>query len=121
MTGVSGLNVVKVTGNINLNNASLTFTGPADAVFIVNVAGSIKLGGHGGIHVGGAVPQTSLLINMTGDGKLIDTHVGNDIQGVLLGPKVGGQLDGAFGQLILGRDFTLLSGGQVLGCECPVD
>src|SRR5205085_501159 len=97
VNGVSGLNVVSIAGNINLTNASLTLSGPSDAVFVVNVGGSISLTGSGGIVVGGAVPTGQLLINMTGSGAgLINTHVGNVIQGTLLGPNAGGTLDGTF-------------------------
>jgi Ice-binding-like len=120
ITGGSGLNVVDITGNVKLSNASLTLSGPPDAFFVVNIAGSVTLGGHGGIVVSGFAP-THLLINMTGSGKLLNTHVGNVIQGTLLGPNVGGTLDGAFGSLILGEDFTLMSGASVTfeGCFCP--
>jgi hypothetical protein len=120
VTGVSGLNVVDVNGDISLNNASLTLTGPGDAFFVVNVTGSINLVGSGGIQVGGAVPSSQLLVNLTGSGaNLIQTHVGNVIQGTLLGPNAGGSLDGAFGSVLLGRNFTLLSGVQVTfeGCR----
>jgi hypothetical protein len=120
VTGVSGLNVVKVTGNINLNNASLTLCGPADAAFVVNVAGSLTLVGTGGIGVCSTVPADQLLINMTGSGNsLINTHIGNTVEGTLLGPNVGGTLDGGFGSLILGQNFSLMSGVQVTfeGCK----
>jgi hypothetical protein len=120
ITGVTGLNVINVLGNISLNNGSLLFTGPADAFFVVNVGHAITLGGSGGIGVTGAVPVQNLLLNMTGSGNgLINTHVGNFVQGTLLGPNVGGQLDGSFGSLLLGQNFSLLSGATVNfeGCK----
>jgi hypothetical protein len=119
VNGHSGLNVVDVTGNINLSNASLTLTGPADAFFVVDVGGSITLGGSGGIKVGGSVPASQLLVNMTGNGASINTHVGNVVQGTLLGPLVGGSLDGAFGSLLLGENFSLLSGVTITFQGCP--
>jgi hypothetical protein len=119
VTGVSGLNVVDVNGNINLSNASLTLSGLSDAFFVVNVSGSITLGGNGGIVVGGSVSPSHLIINMTGSGNLINTHVGNVVQGTLLGPNVGGTLDGAFGSLLLGRDFSLMSGVTETFEGCP--
>jgi choice-of-anchor A domain-containing protein len=121
INGVSGLNVVKVTGDINLSGSQLTLSGPADAFFVVNVAGKIKLSGTGGIFAGGAMPSSHLLINMTGSGSNLDTHVGNTIQGTLLGPRTGGALNGAFGSVILGKDFSL-NGGVMVGfdgCFCP--
>jgi len=119
INGLSGLNVISVNGNINVTNASLTLTGPADAFFVVNVAGSIALGGAGGIQVGGEVPTSQLIINMTGSGNLINKHVGNVVQGTLLGPNVGGLPGGALGSLLLGRNFGLMSGVHVTyeGCN----
>jgi choice-of-anchor A domain-containing protein len=122
INGISGLNVVNVTGDINLGSSNrLTLSGPADAFFVVNVGGKIKLGGSGGIFVGGAMPQSHLLINITGSGQLLSTHVGNTIQGTLLGPRVGGSLNGRFGSIILGQNFSLLGGVTLTfgGCNCP--
>jgi hypothetical protein len=120
VTGVSGLNVVDVSGSVSLNDASLTLTGPSDAFFVVNVGGSIALVGSGGIQVGGSVTPDHLLVNLTGTGAgLINTHIGNVVQGTLLGPNAGGSLDGAFGSLLLGENFSLLSGVTVSfeGCQ----
>ena len=101
---------MKVTGNINLNNASLTLNGPPDAFFIVNVAGSITLGGSGGIVVSGGMPASHLLVNMTGSGSnLLNTHIGNVIQGTLLGPNAGGTLEGTVGAVLLGQNFSLMT------------
>jgi choice-of-anchor A domain-containing protein len=122
VTGVSGVNVVNISGNITLGSSnSLTLTGPADAFFVVNVGGSITMTGSGGIVVGGSVPTSHLLINMTGSGtNLISTGVGNTIQGTLLGPNAGGNLDGSFGSLILGENFAILSNSSssFQGCGC---
>ena len=110
VNGVSGVNVVNVTGSINLNNASLTLNGPSDAYFVVNVAGSITLGGSGGIVISGGMPASHLLINMRGNGStLLNTHIGNVIQGTLLGPNAGGTLEGTAGGVILGRNFSLMT------------
>jgi hypothetical protein len=110
VNGVSGLNVMNITGKINLNNASLTLNGPPNAFFVVNVAGSITLGGSGGIVASGGMPASHLLINMTGSGSpLLNTQVGNVIQGTLLGPNAGGTLRGSAGAVILGRNFSLMT------------
>jgi choice-of-anchor A domain-containing protein len=116
ITGVSGLNVVNITGDINMGSSnSLTLSGPADAFFVVNVGGQIKFTGSGGIFAGGSMPRSHLLINMTVSGSKLSTGVGNTIQGTLLGPKVGGSLDGFYDNVILGQNFSLLSGVTV-GC-----
>jgi hypothetical protein len=115
VTGNHGMNVVKITGDINLNSASLTLSGPADAYFVVIVGGKINLVGSGGIQVGDPVPSSHVLIYMSGSGdNLLQTHVDNVIQGTLLGPNVGGtSMDGSFNSLILGRNFQLMSGAKV--------
>jgi hypothetical protein len=107
VNGVSGLNVVNITGKINLNNASLTLNGPANAFFVVNVAGSISLNGSGGILATGGMPASHLLINMTGTGINLNTQIGNVIQGTVLGPNAGGTIRGHVGALLLGRNFSL--------------
>jgi hypothetical protein len=123
INGVSGLNVVNVTGDINLGGSNrLTLNGPPDAFFVVNVGGKIKLSGSGGIFAGGGMPSSHLLINMTGSGNtLLNTGVGNTVQGTLLGPRVGGTLDGVFGSVILGQNFDMASGVIAIfgGCLCP--
>jgi hypothetical protein len=120
VTGVSGVNVVDVTGSVSLSNAWLTLAGPADAFFVVNVGGSIKLVGTGGIRVGDGIAPGQLLVNLTGSGAgLVNTHVGNVVQGTLLGPNAGGSLDGAFGSLLLGQRFSLMSGVKVSYQGCP--
>ncbi len=107
VNGVSGLNVVNITGKINLNNASLTLNGPANAFFVVNVAGSISLNGSGGILATGGMPASHLLINMTGTGINLNTQVGNVIQGTVLGANAGGTIRGNVGAVLLGRNFSL--------------
>jgi hypothetical protein len=68
------------------------------------------------------LPSSHLLINMTGNGNnLLSTHVGNAIQGTLLGPRVGGTLNGVFGSVILEQNFNM-AGGVILrfgGGICP--
>jgi hypothetical protein len=118
VTGNSGVNVVNVSGDVNLSNGSLTLTGPSDAYFVVNVGGSITLGGSGGIVVAGSVPADQLIVNMTNSGS-VNTHVGNDIQGYLLGPTSGGSLDGTFDAVDLGGSFSLMSNANVTGLTPP--
>ena len=40
ITGVAGLNVIDINGNINLNNMNLTLNGPAGAQFVMDVVGN---------------------------------------------------------------------------------
>ncbi len=112
VTGVAGLNVVDVRGNINLANAALTLSGPSNAYFVLNVSGSITLSGTGAIKVGGSVQSSRVLVNMTGGGA-INTGSGDIVEGTLLGPTSGGSLAGGFGDLLLGANFSLMPGSQV--------
>ena len=68
-------------------------TGPSDAVFVINLSGSLTLDGSGGIIATGGVLSSHVLVNMTGTGSnLISTHVDNIINAVVLGPNVGGTI-----------------------------
>ena len=89
-------------------------TGPSDAVFVINLSGSLTLDGSGGIIASGGVLSSHVLVNMTGTGSnLISTHVDNIINAVVLGPNAGGTIHSANGSFLLGRDFTLMSGAHV--------
>ena len=83
--------------------------------FVINVTGSVTLGGTGGIRVAGGVLSSNVLVNMTGVGKTINTHIGNVVQAKVVGPSAGGSLNGAVGPVLLGRSFSLMGGVRV-GC-----
>ncbi len=112
VTGVSGINVVNVKGNINLSNAALTLNGPANAFFVIDVGGSITLSGNGAIKVGGSAMSSRVLVNMT-SASAITTGPEDIVEGTLLAPSSGGSLAGGFGNLLLGANFTLAPGAQV--------
>ena len=63
ITGNGGLNVIDITGGINLNNASLTLSGTASDVFIVNVTGNATFAGTGGLLLAGGVTPNHVLYN----------------------------------------------------------
>jgi hypothetical protein len=94
----------------------LTLSGRAGSFFIVNVAGSITLGGSGGIKVAGGVLPSNVLVNMTGTGKTISTQVGTTVQAKVLGPSAGGSLNGSVDAVQLGQTFSLM-GGVKIGCN----
>ncbi len=112
VTGVSGLNVVSVKGNISLSNAALTLNGPANAYFVIDVGGSITLSGNGAIKVAGSAMSSRVLVNMT-SGAAINTGPEDIVEGTLLAPASGGSLAGGFGDLLLGANFTFAPGAQV--------
>jgi hypothetical protein len=118
--GISGtVTVINITGNINLSSQSLILSGPSDAFFVVNLAGALTLGGSGGIVTSGGVAISHVLINMTGSGQLLNTHVGNVLDGIVLGPNVGGIIHSANGALLLGASFSLSSNALVSFLGCP--
>jgi choice-of-anchor A domain-containing protein len=111
--GRSGLNVVDVSGAIDLVGESLTLRGPADARFVVNVAGPVTLGRGAAILAGGSVRANHVLINASGAGRLIDVGTGSTVEGTLLAPNAGGSIDGTAGSILLGDRFRIGSGAQV--------
>jgi choice-of-anchor A domain-containing protein len=84
ITGVAGLNVIDINGNINLNNASLTLNGPANAYFVINVTGNLALGGTGGLMISGGVTTSDVLYNFTSANASLATHIGNVVNGIIL-------------------------------------
>lgn len=120
ITGTSGVNVINITGGVNLNNANLTLTGPAGAIFIINISGSASLGGTASFALAGGVTDGNVLYNFTGpNGTSINTHVGDTINGIILAPNYKLTLDGTFnGEIIgggAGDNIQLLSGVVVNG------
>ena len=115
VTGNGALNVIDINGNINLNNASLTLTGTASDVFVVNVTGTLTCGGTGGLMLGGGVTANHVLYNLTHSGSTVTSHVGNVFFGTLLAPNMSFNLDGTFNGEIIGggQSIALLSGAQV--------
>ncbi len=120
VNGNGGLNVIDINGNINLNNASLTLSGSASDVFIVNVTGNATFGGTGGLMLGSGVTVNHVLYNFTGTvggpAGTITSHVGNVFYGTLLAPHESFNLDGSFvGEIIGGGSagIQLLSNATV--------
>jgi hypothetical protein len=114
LTGNGGENVIQVNGDIK---STLILNGTANDVFIVNVTGSVSLGGSTTLGLAGGVTADHVLYNFTGASGSISTHVGNVLNGTLLAPKYSMSLDGVFnGEIIAGgKSITLLSGAKVNG------
>ncbi len=86
ITGNGGMNVIKITGNVNLNSQSLTLNGTSADTFVINVAGGFDLGGNGGIVAGAGVSASQILINVESSGTKLTSKVGNIVDGTLLAP-----------------------------------
>lgn len=79
ITGVSGLNVIDITGE---KNATLTINGPADAIFVFNVTGSVDTNRR--MILTGGVTATHILWNLIGTGTVLKTAGGNQLFGTFL-------------------------------------
>lgn len=114
IAGVAGLNVIDVTGNINLNSANLTLSGPAGATFIINVSGGLSLVGTAGLMSAG-VADSNILYNFTASNAAINTHIGDQVNGILLaaGSSSTMTLDGTFNGELIGHNISLLSNAVV--------
>ena len=113
-TRLDGVTVVNINGNIQLNNGSLTLSGTATDVFVVNVTGNASFVGTGGLNLAGGLTANHVLYNFTGSSGTIQSHVGNVFYGTLLGANYNFDLDGKFyGEIIGGKTITMKSGAQV--------
>jgi hypothetical protein len=112
VNGNGGLNVIDVNGNIT---NSLTLNGSANDFFVVNVTGNIALGGSTSLGLSGGVTADHVLYNLIGSSGSVATHVGNTLNGTLLGLNYNFNLDGTFNGEIIGggNSISLLSGAVV--------
>jgi hypothetical protein len=116
INGNGGINVIQINGNIT---SSLILHGGPHDIFLINVTGTVTLGGSSTLGVNG-VGADQVLYNFTGSGQTISTHVGNVIYGTLLAPNDSFHLDGTFnGRIIGGQNITLMSGAVVNGITPP--
>jgi hypothetical protein len=111
VNGNGGLNVIDVNGNIT---NSLTLNGTSSDFFVVNVTGNVALGGSSVLGLSGGVTAANVLYNFIGS-DTVATHVGNTLNGTLLGPNTSFNLDGTFNGEIIGggKSISLLSGAVV--------
>jgi hypothetical protein len=111
VNGDGGLNVIAVNGDIK---SSLILSGTANDTFIVNVTGTLTLGGNTTLGLAGGVTADHVLYNFVGASGSITTKVGNVLNGTLLAPAYSFTLDGTFnGEIIGGGSISLLSGAHV--------
>jgi hypothetical protein len=117
ITGNGGNNIIDITGGINLNNANITLSGSANDRFILNITGSMSLTGTASVVLTGGLTTSDVVLNFTGSGTSINTHVGDVINGIVLAPQTSMTLDGIFnGKLIGGGSILkLMSGATVNG------
>jgi choice-of-anchor A domain-containing protein len=128
ITGVVGINVIKVT-DINLSGKQITLTGPPGAKFILNVSGKFVLTGGGQgpqIRAGSGVQPKDILYNIIGSGPDVTFSGGGGgtnccaaiVDGTLLAPQRKISLAPGLvnGEIISGLDISIVSGSSV---RCP--
>ena len=86
ITGNAGLNVIDVA---SIHNAPLTLSGPANAIFVINVSGEFHT--NKVMTLAGGVLPSNVLFNFTGaSGHVLQTSGGNKLYGTFLA-RDGGQ------------------------------
>jgi Ice-binding-like len=119
ITGNGGLNVIDITGDINLNNHNITLSGGASDIFVVNVTGNLDLVGTASLVLTGGLSTGNVLYNFTGGTSAhhgsFNTHIGDNVYGTMLAPYYDMNLDGNwYGELIGGpMTIGLLSNATV--------
>lgn len=86
IAGNGGVNVLKITGDVNLSSKSITLTGGPNDIFVINVLGGFDLGGSGGIIAGSGMDPSRIIINMIGTGTKVTSKVTNVVNGTMLLP-----------------------------------
>jgi len=131
ITGGVGINVICV-GDVVLSGKQIFLEGPAGAQFIINVTGKFTLTGGGAgpqIRVSGGVAPKDVLYNIIGTGSDVAFSGGGGgvnccaaiVDGTLLAPyrKINLSPGLVNGQIISGKDISIVSGSSV-GCPpCP--
>ena len=111
ITGNGGTNVIRINGDIN---SSITLSGSAKDLFIINVSGSLSLSGSTSLGLSGGVTASHVLYNFTGTSGSIKAQVGNTLYGTFLAPNYSMSIDGIwYGELIGKGTISLLSAATV--------
>lgn len=76
IAGVSGLNVIDMTG---IHNAAITISGPSDAIFVINVSGSVDT--NKSMILGASVDASQILWNLKGTSGAVLQTSGGDCAG----------------------------------------
>jgi choice-of-anchor A domain-containing protein len=98
----------------------LTLNGNANDQFVFNIYGGMTLGGSSSVILNGGVTATNVVFNFIGAGSSLMTHVGNNVQGIVLAPQRDITFHGLFGEVIGGgKTLTLMSGATVNGFNVP--
>jgi hypothetical protein len=114
ITGTSGINVISIN-SVNVKSAVLTFTGPSDAVFVINVAGHFEFA-QSEMRLLGGVTANSIVWNFPTAGNTILLYKAeNIIRGTFLAPQrdVNYHNPASFEGAIIARGLNLHSMGNL--------
>lgn len=128
ITGGAGLNVICVQ-DIVLSGVQLNIVAPAGAKFVFNITGKLVLTGGGDIRVGGGLLPKDVLYNLVGIGQDVAFSGGGGgvnccaaiVDGTILAPyrKIALSPGLVNGQIISGKDISIVSGSSVRCPPCP--
>lgn len=129
ITGVPGLNVVDVPGDLHPNGNTVTINAAAGSLFIIRVHGLLKLDGGGQIRVAGGVQPSDVVYVAVGTGQAVGATGGGGgancckavYDGTILAPYRQIALSPGLvnGQIISGLDISIVSGSGVHCPHCP--
>jgi hypothetical protein len=109
ITGNGGLNVIDINGSIR---ASLTLSGGANDVFVVNVTGNLSLSGSAALGLAGGVTANHVLYNFIGRHGQISTGAHDAVNGTLLGVHYNFNVGGTVNGELIGGGRTINLGGH---------
>lgn len=121
----TGLNVIKVNGDINLNNANLTLSDNgfgSNVGFVLDITGTLTTTGTARLTETSNVAISNILYNFVGtSGQTITSHVGDTQDGIFLAPSYNFNLDGTWNGELLGGPLTigLFSNSTINGVSPP--
>lgn len=108
------LTELRINGDINLNNFNITLNGGATQYIVVNVTGNLALTGTASLLLSGGITPDHVIYYFNNAGCTFNTHVGDTVSGIMLGPSCAMTLDGTWnGELISGDGISLLSNANV--------
>jgi choice-of-anchor A domain-containing protein len=115
IVGTSGLNVIKINGNIS---ASITLSGTASSVFVVNVTGNYSYWSTANLSLAGGVTANHVLYNFIGASGTVETRPGVTVNGTLLGVHYKFDIAGTFnGEIIGGNRVVEVVSGAMVRCH----
>jgi SdrD B-like domain/Ice-binding-like len=116
VNGNGGLNVISIRGDVK---ASLTLSGSANDVFVVNVSGNLDLASNAVLGLGGAVTADHVLYNFTGRRGTVLARDRTVVNGTLLAPHYNVEVDGTLNGEVVGGGGNLRLAGHAQVNELP--